>query len=214
MGTYSNSNFGRIKGKVGEGVGSKWRGVKVLRSLPTKSSKPATVAQLAVHARFALAAAQLSPIKDVLNLGFNDKKLNKTTGYNAAVKTFLAQSITGDYPNYAVDFPSLTFSKGSLSAVEITMSAESQLFFSWPEDLNDYTAFASDKITFIIYNETKNTYKVRNNYFRSDIEASMHYPGKPGDKLHFWAFCVKNDGRTVSPSQYIGMVTVPEAESI
>ncbi|SFH39064.1 hypothetical protein SAMN04489864_110156, partial [Pedobacter insulae] len=40
MGTYSKSNFGTISGKVGEGVASKWRGKKVLRSLPTKSSKP------------------------------------------------------------------------------------------------------------------------------------------------------------------------------
>lgn len=150
MGTYSKSNFGKISGKVGEAVASKWRSVKVLRSLPTKSSKPATALQLAVHAGFALSAAQLVPIKDVLNLGFSDKKLNKITGYNAAVKSFLAEAITGDYPNYAIDYSKIKMSKGSLSPREILISLKNNITLSWPADLNDFNSSANDKMAFIL----------------------------------------------------------------
>jgi len=33
MGRYSNSNFGDISGKVGNAVGSNWRGIKYMRGL-------------------------------------------------------------------------------------------------------------------------------------------------------------------------------------
>ncbi len=209
MGTYSKSTFGKIKGKVGEGVGSKWRGVSVIRSLPTKSSKPFTASQLAIQAKFALSAAQLSPIKDVLNLGFSDKKLNKITGYNAAVKAFLAEAITGTYPNYGVDYSKMKMSKGSLNAAEIQVSFESAIKLSWPADLNDFNSSASDKMVFIVYNETKNTYKLNNSFTRDAESMSFPYTIGVGDVLHIWSFCVKHDGKTVSNSVYAGSISGP-----
>ena len=211
MGTYSKSTFGKIRGKVGESVGSKWRGVKVIRSLPEKSSKPATLLQLAVHARFALSAALLSPIKEVLNLGFGDKKLNKITGYNAAVKSFLAEAILGDYPSYSIDYSKVKMSKGSWGTADISITLSTNISFFWEADLNGFNSFADDTMVFIIFNQDKNTYKLNNSHMREDLEFSLPYPGKAGDVIHIWSFCVKRDGQTVSNSVYVGTFTIPVA---
>jgi hypothetical protein len=86
-----------------------------MKGLSKKSSKPTTNKQLAQRSKFALAPLYLSPIKDILNIGFKDKQLNKITGYNAAVKIFLNQAVSGSYPDFVIDFSKVVFSEGSLS---------------------------------------------------------------------------------------------------
>lgn len=211
MGTYSKSNFGKISGKVGEGVGSRWRGIKYLRSLPTKSGKPATVSQLAVYAKFALSAARLSPIKDILYIGFSDKKLNTITGYNAAVKLFITNAILGEYPDYTVDYSKMQLSKGSLRHLShLTLDYSGGLLrLEWTVRQGDRSSFADDKVMVVVYNETTNLYTVDENIMRSDNGANIDIDAESGDTVHVWAFCIKRDGITISTSQYIGTVTLP-----
>ncbi|MGF1925999.1 MAG: DUF6266 family protein, partial [Bacteroidia bacterium] len=168
MGTYSKSNFGKISGAVGEGVGSNWRDIKIIRSLPTKSNKPPSPDQLAVYARLALAATHLSPLKELLNIGFGDKKLRKLSGYNAAVKAFLADAITGTYPNYGVDYSKITLSKGSLEPAEMVTNLENFISLNWSPDVNNLTSFGDDNLMLVVYNETKKTYKINNNVIREE----------------------------------------------
>ena len=113
MAMYSKGTNGAFSGKAGSIVGSNWRGVDYLKSMPKKSNKKGSELQLAQRRKFALAPLYLSPIKDILNIGFKDKQLNKTTGYNAAVKIFLNNAIVGDYPDFAIDFSQIVLSKGS-----------------------------------------------------------------------------------------------------
>ncbi|MBB6239500.1 hypothetical protein HDC90_004153 [Pedobacter sp. AK013] len=79
MATYSKGANGAFSGKVGSVIGSNWRSIDYLKGLPKKSSKPSTEPQLAQRSKFALAPLYLSPIKDILNIGFKDKQLNKLT---------------------------------------------------------------------------------------------------------------------------------------
>lgn len=209
MATYSKSTFGKIRGKVGETVGSKWRGVKYLRSLPDKSGKAPSVKQLAVHAKFALSASRLTPIKELLNIGFGDKKLNKITGYNAAARAFLTEAIIGEYPNFEVDYSKVKMSKGSLDEPDINMELGTEIALTWPDELDSTRAFADDRMVLIIFNETKENYKVREGFTRGDLAFTTPFPGKPGDALHLWSFCIKRDGKTVSNSLYLGTAVVP-----
>jgi hypothetical protein len=209
MGTYSKSTFGEISGKVGESVASNWRSLKVLRSVPKKSSKPPSEKRLAVYARFTLAAARLSPIKSVLNIGFSDKTLNKITGYNAAVKTFLTESILGDYPNYQVDYANIKMSKGSLDQPDVSIEVVNDIVLTWPADVDELRSNLDDRMYFIIYNEMKDSYKLNIASTRNDAAIALPFPGKAGDVLHVWSFCVSRDGKLVSRSQYVGSVTVP-----
>lgn len=209
MAIYSKSTFGKISGKLGEAVGSKWRNIQYVRSLPTKSAKAPTEAQLAVYAKFTLSAARLSPIKEILYLGFGDKKLNKSTGYNAAVKAFLANSIIGDYPNYEVDYPKLQLSKGSLApltSLQLTFDS-STLSVTWTADFNWLNCFADDQVLVVVYNQNSNLYILNDEANREAQNVDFELSANSGDVLHAWAFCLKRDLEKVSPSQYIGTFT-------
>jgi hypothetical protein len=209
MGTYSKGANGTFSGKVGSIVGSNWRNVNYLRSLPKKSKKAPSELQLAQQAKFALAAAQLSPIKDVLNLGFGDKKLNQLTGYNVAVKHFLTEAVIGDYPSYEVDYANLRLSKGNLHSVTPNMSQElDQLAFSWLSATNTFNAFADDKLVFVLYNETKKAYYINDAFERGQEQANIPVLGLEGDQLQVWVFCVKRDSLSVSNNHYIGSIII------
>jgi len=212
MATYSKGANGAFSGKVGSVIGSNWRNVDYLRGLPKKSSKPSTEPQLAQRTKFALAAQYLSPIKDVLNTGFKDKQLNKITGYNAAVKIFLNQAVTGDYPDFQIDFSKVVLSKGSLSVMH-GLSAGLQgadLLLNWQSILNRYNAFADDVLTVVLFNATKNMYLV----YEEAQRAALTYTAVigtnfSGDVFHVWGFAVNRDATGVANSQYLGTYTIP-----
>src|SRR5690606_10134837 len=110
MATFLKGINGAYSGKVGNVVGSRWRDVDYVRSLPRPSSKPASEAQLAQRMRFALAVAFLSPIKDLLNLGFSDIEQATATGYNVALSNLLRNGMAGDYPEVEIDYTKVQIS--------------------------------------------------------------------------------------------------------
>ncbi|MBE5320021.1 hypothetical protein IM793_12685 [Pedobacter sp. MR2016-19] len=212
MATYSKGANGAFSGKVGSVIGSNWRSIDYLRGLPKKSSKPSTEPQLAQRAKFALAALYLSPIKDILNIGFKDKQLNKITGYNAAVKIFLNQAVGGSYPDFAIDFSQVVVSKGPLSVFHgLNASLQgADLVLNWQSILNRYNSFTDDSLTVVLFNATKSMYLV----YEDAQRATMTYTavigaGFSGDIFHGWAFAVKRDAMAVANSQYLGTYTIP-----
>lgn len=211
MGNYSKGANGTISGKFGSVVGSSWRGIDYLKSLPKKSTKKKSDSQLAVQAKFALSAAQLSPIKDVLYIGFGDKKLNSITGYNAAVKEFIAHSIQGEYPDFTVNYSNMQLSKGTMPPLRhLNMLLEDSLLtLNWvyTEKRN---AFVDDKVMVVIYNRTTNLYDVEESAVRADEILAVDIDADPGDVLHVWTFCINRDGLKVSPTQYVGTVTIAQ----
>ena len=214
MATYSKGANGAFSGKVGSIVGSNWRGVDYLKSLPKKSNKQSSDLQLAQRRKFALAPIYLSPIKDILNIGFKDKQLNKTTGYNAAVKIFLNNAIVGDYPDFTIDFSQIVLSKGSLSVFH-GLSAVLQgtdIVLSWQSISNRYNAFDDDMLMVVLFNDTKKMYLV----YEDAQRAALTYTAivgntAAGDVFYAWAFAVKRENNVVSNSQYLGSFAMPQA---
>jgi hypothetical protein len=178
--------------------------------LPTKSGKPASVSQLAVHEKIALSARQLSLIKDLLYLGFGDKKLKSITGYNAAVKEFIANSILGEYPDYTVDYANMHLSKGALPRLRnLDMLLDKGVLTLYWIYAPKCDAFLDDRVIVVIYNKTNKQYNVKDSAFRGDGAFDVAIDADPGDVLHIWTFCSTRDGLKVSPTQYVGMLTMP-----
>jgi hypothetical protein len=212
MATYSKGANGAFSGKVGSIIGSNWRGVDYLRSLPKKSNKPTSDLQLAQRNKFALAPLYLSPIKDILNIGFKDKLLNKTTGYNAAVKIFLNQAIGGDYPDFVIDFSQIVLSKGSLSvfhALSATLKG-TDLLINWKSFPNRYNAFDDDMLVVVLFNDTKKMYLVYEEAQRRMLTYTAVIGANfTGDVFYGWAFAVKRENNVVANSQYLGSFNMP-----
>lgn len=209
MGRYSNSNFGDISGKVGNAIGSKWRGVKYMRGLPSKSNKKATESQLAVQARLALSVDRLRPLKGVIKIGFGDKKIHGMTGYNRAVRDFISYAIQGEHPSIGVNYERLQLSRatglGALVTPEVAFV--DAFVVSWTVAEDEIMTFAQDRVMVVVYNETTNLYFIDYRATRSLGTATVAVSALPGDVLHTWVFCAESHGLMTSATQYLGYVS-------
>ena len=73
MGTIKKGILGGFSGKVGTVVGSSWKGISYMRSLPLKVRNPRTLRQLDQRSKFAIALGYLKPLNGLLRIGW---KLN------------------------------------------------------------------------------------------------------------------------------------------
>ena len=214
---------GAFSGTIGDTVGSSWRQIDYIKSRPKPSKKPATVRQLAQQAKFALAIAFLQPMKWVVNIGFNDRAKGRSTAFNQALQLFMQRSITGDYPDFEIDFSSVTLSRGGLDKLlGLSVSAEgpssTSLSLSWrdlsaePEDAEEVVAsYADDRVYVLLYNRTEDLFTTDRSSVRADGGLELELPDIfEGHELHVWAFARHRDGVQVSSSQYAGSVVLGE----
>lgn len=210
MARYTKGALGAFSGKLGNVVGSNWRQIDYLRSLPRPSKKPASPLQMAQRAKFALVTSFLSTIRDVLNVGFGDTKRGRSTGYNEAMKVMLTQGISGEYPDFEIDYEKVILSKGGLAPVpsmEFMEDGPLSIEFSWESVVNGKNSFEDDDVVILLYNKTKNLFSIYEEVQRKDETFSAVMPNSfEGDELVSWVFLVKRDGNTTSPSQYVGEV--------
>ena len=78
MGTYRKGILGSFSGKVGTVVGSSWKGVDYMRSIPRLSSKAPTDLQMIQRAKLGLAVGFLQPISALVNVGYISLPVKKT----------------------------------------------------------------------------------------------------------------------------------------
>lgn len=71
MATIKKGILGGFSGKVGTVIGGNWKGIDYMRSLPKKSSKPATALQNDQRIKFTIAMAFIKPISKLVTKGFS-----------------------------------------------------------------------------------------------------------------------------------------------
>lgn len=203
---------GAYSGKVGNVVGSNWRNVDYVRSLPKSSKKPASQDQLAQRARFGLAVSFLSPIKDLLNLGYSDSTLTRSTGYNKALQHLLNNGIVGDYPDFELNYAAISISRGSLGnlmAVGWQEAAPREISLTWDPQTNRFNAFGDDSVILLLYNIDKMFFSILESSTRSDGNLNMELPDVyAGDRIVGWVFTGHRDGVKTSSSYYLGEITL------
>lgn len=212
MAKYSRATFGNISGTVNNAVGSNWRSVHYLRNIAKKRSVGPSTGQLTVQAKLILAASKLGRLKTVLNLGFSDKKLNKITGYNAAVAVFINHAIIGEYPNLEVDYTKMLISRGSLNQLkQITLTlTDNLLSITWSDFIDPMLGNADDEVLVLLYNRTADEYMTNMAAKRFDGLLELELAEKPGDSIECWLFCVSKNRKQISTSQYAGQVTLTQ----
>ena len=94
MGTIRKGILGGFTGKVGTVVGSNWKGIAYMRSLPQKVKNPCTPAQLSQRSKFALALTLLQPMTGLLRTSWK-LYARRQTPFNAAMSYTVANAISG-----------------------------------------------------------------------------------------------------------------------
>lgn len=206
MGIYIKGAFGAFSGKVGNLVGANWRAITYMRSLPKRSAKPATEKQLAARAKFSLAVKFLSPLRDLINLGYQDKSRTTMTAFNKATDDLIA-NIEGVYPDFSVPFDKVQFSAGRLTNIVPTIDTSGGGFLIEWLNVNSLLADKDDQVVMVFYNEELDDFFVIQESTREEGQYSME-PGvlPPGD-YHLWIL-VTNEKGQCSKTRYEGLVTV------
>lgn len=202
-------SIGSISGTVNDVVISEWNDITVVRSLPKPSSKPATTAQQEQQSKMALAVKFAVAVKKVLTAGYKSYAV-RMSGYNAGVRDVLNYAITGDSPNYRIDYSKVQVSRGRLhgESNEAVKAEAGQVVFTWSYEADPEIA-ANDKALLVVYCEAMDqclfTLKGAD---RSTGTASLAVTRFKGKEVQTWLAFISADGKQTSPSKYTGVVTI------
>lgn len=213
MGLYKKGILGRFRGKVGTVIGSVWKGVAYMRSLPDRSPDAVpSQAQLNAQQRFALAVDFLGNIRSLINVGYQKFK-EGITPFNAALGHLIKFGITGTAPNYAINYSQVVISAGSLDELEsygATGTDPAEVTFSWTPGIGSEEADPTDKVTILGYCPATDKFiRAIDVAEREDLTYVLTTPAAfSGEVMHFWLMVKRADGKLVSNSMYLGPVNV------
>lgn len=212
MGKYKKGVLGYFRGKVGTVIGSVWKGIHYMRSVPEDSSAEPTQAQLNVRLRFALVIAFLTHIKALIAVGYQ-KFTKGISPFNAAVSYLLKYTVTGTAPNYTLDYSKVMLSVGDLDQTinpSAVTEAAAEIKFAWEMNPASEYGAATDTVTVLAFCPIKNRFvKVTNVVPRSALTYTLSVPADLSTEVvHCWLMLTSVDGKEVSNSEYFGPLTV------
>jgi hypothetical protein len=114
MGTIKTGILGNVSGKVGNVVGGTWKGINYLRTMAASVNNPNTELQASQRLKFGTVVKFQQPITEFLRVGFKGQA-QKMTAFNAAFSYNYRNALTGDFPEFAIDYPRVLVSRGNMA---------------------------------------------------------------------------------------------------
>ncbi|HWK57506.1 MAG TPA: DUF6266 family protein [Parapedobacter sp.] len=211
MAKFLNGAIGTFSGKVGSIIGSSWRDIHYMRGLSKKRTKPFSEAQLAQQQRFKLMGKFLLPLKGLFEIGYAKVYMGQSTLFNQAMANNLP-AVTGDYPDFTIDYSRVEFSKGSLLPPRgITVAAgEHEVTVSWRPSITTFEGKADDDVYILLYDtELRLFYTTDEVVQRSVGQAVIAVDDDTvGHSAEVWLFCVSRDSSQISNTVYGGSVVL------
>lgn len=210
MATFKNGINGSFKGRVGNVVGYEWRGKWVMRSMPkvNKNRKP-TEKQEANRARFRLMHKYLSPRVDFFRKGFSlTPEVSRMSPYNAGMSYNLSNAITGEYPDFGIDYSKIVFARGDLALprdISVRQEGEELRIF-WSTEEGDASL---DDQAMIMISGVEDLFGKHSGNLRSEGTESISLEDVPkATEIFVHIAFISDDRQRVSDSLYLGSVVV------
>lgn len=159
MGTYKQGIHGKFSGKVGNIVGSSWKGKGVMRILPASVSNPRTGKQLNQRSKFGMAIKLVHANGALVKSGFRPWA-NGMSAHNAAMSYNLAHAFTGEHPNVSIDFSRVLISRGDLAPVSnltAVSTTPAYITLNWADNSAAQNARATDRLMASLYDSESGT---------------------------------------------------------
>lgn len=212
MGTSKKGILGNFYGKVGTVIGSKWKGIKYMRSLPDPSSKPPSQRQLDQRGKFRQGSSFLQPLGPVIRVGFRNQQKNQTPT-NAALSDLLVNAMSGTAPDFMVNYERLKIAKGVLTGPRKAHAElnEELIEFTWDDNTGEGDAEDNDQVLLAAISDTAWPLYSVGQFTRDAGSGSLTVPeGVSGSIFHcYLAFAGTGDRNQVSNSIYLGEVEIP-----
>jgi hypothetical protein len=202
MATIRNGVLGLMSGRIGSMVFYNINGKQMVRSLPRKSNRKPTEAQLAQQMRITLISSYFSRITYLIGKGYG--------GSNKCISYHLKNALTGVYPHLTIDQSKVVLTKGRLecpSNATLSCLGKHTLNLTWG---NSGYFWQDDEVILIIYNEKQGVHNVmRTAVTRAIGIVNLTVPTSfSGQIVHCWLTFISRDGKQFSNSSYLGEVTI------
>lgn len=210
MATIKQGILGAFSGKVGSVVGSSWKGIPVMKSLPPSVANPKTAKQIEQRSRMkACTAFSQSILADVIK-PLNDRFASRMSGFNA----FTSRNIAC-FENGELNIPEeIKISPmGNKAQLIDAIGAEvkpgkknAQLEIATTSIAGTGKALASDKPYFVVFNRTtEKAFGVVLDSTRSVTDYIIDLPDDefaPDDVIDVWLAYLRDDGTVVFETAY------------
>jgi hypothetical protein len=211
MGTHIKGLLGGVSGKVGPVIGARWKGIEYFRSRPNKSNKASTNPKvLAQRAKFSVVHNFMRSIRSLIKVGYQDTG-DKMSARNNAVSQLLENAITGEYPDFKIDYSKVFVSKGTLVKPmnpAVAAADDSMIAFTWMNNSGLNEASPTDKTILVAYcDELKEAVYIAHGATRNSAADKLNAKFFTGKLVHTWIAFI-SDTNVVSDSLYTGTVTV------
>lgn len=213
MGKFEKGILGGFTGKVGTVVGSTWRGINVMRSLPSISkNRQFSGGQLEQQARFSLITAFLSPMRPFLEIGFK-AGAKKMTGYNSALAYNIKNAVSGIFPAFSIDYAQVATCRGELPKAlngAAAPGAIGKVVLNWDDNSGTGKALATDQLMVLVHCPgAADSVYTTGIASRADGTCTMDLPSLySGQPAHVYISFISADGKEVSDSVYSGAVAI------
>lgn len=210
MATITEGINGGVSGKVGTVIGTEWRGIKCIRSMPASVSNPRSQGQLDHRAKLATIVQFLKPITPFLRIGF-DSQAVRMSAFNAAARYNYRNALTGVYPDVALDYSKVLVSCGTLTGAlnpEVITTTTGQVDFRWENNSNGMVVRSNDRVLMVVYNPRLHVaVSVEGGNNRGSGRQSVTVPSAfKGDELQCYIAFENARDALVSNSQYLGSI--------
>ena len=160
MGRIRQGILGGFSGKVANIVGSSWKGIAVIKSLPLSVANPNTAAQQAQRGKMTGIVAQSRILLAALISVYWNPFAQRMSGYNMFVQTNIDTFVSTTFTNFSAWFST----RGSLLGVSAFTGAASAggntVTLSWTDNSGTADALATDEAIGVVYNATQQYYLV------------------------------------------------------
>jgi len=202
MARFESSTFGKISGKHGTVVAAiRKDGLNILKEYRA-ASNPNTIGQKNQRGKFGFVVRELNCMRSIFTLTFDGQY-----GINRAVSLAMKTAITGEFPDFKLEYSKLIISNGSLNnstQVSLEKLEGSSIQVNWSPDVF-LEADQNDNVNLMFLNQTSKTAVLKQNHsLRSAGSVDVELPVNWADKeIHCWIYFTSTDGTVFSTSQYI-----------
>jgi hypothetical protein len=153
MARFKQGIHGGFNGRVGNVVGSTWKGQGVMKIRPASVTNPNTEKQQDQRSRFGLMMRFLGTHQKLIRIGFRPYAI-RMTAFNAAMSRNMAEAIEGSSPDFSINYSMVSLSKGELPAItQATVAYVSPVSvkLNWNNNSSYQGAHSTDKLQVSIF---------------------------------------------------------------
>ncbi|MFL5744872.1 MAG: DUF6266 family protein [Niastella sp.] len=209
MARYTNGINGPFKGKVGTVIGSSWKGVPYMKSLPDKRTIPPHEKEQQNRNKFAMAHRWLKPVTDFVRAGFKGYS-EKVEGFIAAKSWLLKNAFEGEGEAMAINPSRAKVSYGDLhlpANITAIKSAPDELQITWDVPKMDDDAY--DQIMILAYDIEHGVaeWNITGQFRNAGRDTLNLFPSSFEMIYHIYVAFVAADRSRQSDSVYLGTVS-------